>query len=254
MKIMLNYLEIETCSLCNRTCPWCLFGQLPNFRGDKLQFLDTFYIEKTLNELNQNQFKGVISFYSMNEPLLDERITNGSLFRLCRKILSNAYVKIRINTNGSLLDSENVGRMFNSGLDNMFISCYDENMLNKAKNLQKEYEKISILDYTNEKAKLLKFNRAGSIKSYSEFVVENKKSCTFPIYSSVIGFDGEIRLCCNDALGQIKLGNIKNENFYDILNSKKTSKLRNQILINRENVFPCNICNFEELPILKANG
>jgi 2-iminoacetate synthase ThiH len=99
MKIMFNYLEIETCSLCNRTCPWCLFGQLPNFRGDQLQFLDTFYIEKILSELNQNRFKGVISLYSMNEPLLDERIKNGYLFQLCRNILTDTDVKIKINTN-----------------------------------------------------------------------------------------------------------------------------------------------------------
>lgn len=252
MKIMFNYLEIETCNLCNRTCPWCLFGQLPNFRGDELQFLDTVYIEKILNELTQNQFKGVISFYSMNEPLLDERIKDGSLFRLCRNILSDTDVQIKINTNGSLLD-DNIVKMFNSGLDNMCISCYDDNMLNRAKSLQKEYPSIVVLDYTNEKAGILKFNRAGSIKSYSGFVNENKKSCTLPLFSSVIGYDGEVRLCCNEALGQIKLGNIKSENLYDILNSKEMKKLRNKILINREEVFPCDICNFEESDILEAN-
>jgi len=249
---MFNYLEIETCNLCNRTCPWCLFGQLPNFRGDELQFLDTVYIEKILNELTQNQFKGVISFYSMNEPLLDERIKDGSLFRLCRNILSDTDVQIKINTNGSLLD-DNIVKMFNSGLDNMCISCYDDNMLNRAKSLQKEYPSIVVLDYTNEKAGILKFNRAGSIKSYSGFVNENKKSCTLPLFSSVIGYDGEVRLCCNEALGQIKLGNIKSENLYDILNSKEMKKLRNKILINREEVFPCDICNFEESDILEAN-
>jgi len=226
---------------------------LPNFRGDKLQLLDTVYIEKILNEMKQNQFKGIISFYSMNEPLLDERIKNGSLFRLCRNILSNADVKIKINTNGSLLD-DSIVKMFDSGLDNMYISCYDKHMLNKAKSLQKKYTKIVVLDYTNEKANILKFNRAGSIKSYSGYIAKNKKSCTLPVFSSVIGFDGEVRLCCNDALGQIKLGNIKHENLYDILNGKKMKKLRNQILINKEDVFPCNICNFEESPILPANG
>lgn len=245
MKVMFNYLEIETCNLCNRKFPWCLFGQLPNFRGDELQFLDTFYIKKTLNELKQNQFKGVISLYSMNEPLLDERIREGSLFRLCRNILGDANVKIKINTNGILLNN-NTAKMFEAGLDNMYISCYDEDMLIKAKSLQKNYSSIVVLDFTNEKANILKFNRAGSIKSYSGFVTENKKSCTLPIFSSVIGFDGEVRLCCNDAIGQIKLGNIKKENLYDILNGKEMKKLRNKILINKAEVFPCNKCNFEE--------
>lgn len=246
MKVMFNYLEIETCNLCNRKCPWCLFGQLTNFRGNELQFLDTFYILKILDELKQNIFKGVISFYSMNEPLLDWRIRDGSLFQLCRNILGDTNVKMRINTNGILLNNSNAKKMFEAGLDNMYISCYDEEILVKAKSLQKKYASIVVLDFTDEKANILKFNRAGSIKSYSGFVTENKKSCTLPLFSSVIGFDGEVRLCCNDAIGQIKLGNVKKENLYDILNGKEMKKLRNKILINREEVYPCNICNFEE--------
>ena len=76
MNIILNQLEIETCSLCNRKCPWCLFGQIPDFRGNELQFLEIRYIEKIFRELNRNHFKGIINFYSMNEPLLDKRITD----------------------------------------------------------------------------------------------------------------------------------------------------------------------------------
>lgn len=248
MKVMLNYLEIETCNLCNRKCPWCLFGQLPNFRGDKLQFLDTDYIEKIFHELNQNQFKGIISFYSMNEPLLDERIMNGSIFRLCRKILSYDSVKTKIHTNGILLNNKNIKEMLKSGLDKIFVSCYDVDMIHKIENLKNEYEEIEILDYTNENRNVLKYNRAGCIKSYNAFVAENKKTCPLPIFSSVIGFDGEIRICCNDSLGQVKIGNIKAENLFSILNSDKINKLRNKIITNREAVFPCNVCNFEEVP------
>ena len=50
MNIILNQLEIETCSLCNRKCPWCLFGQIPDFRGNELQFLEIRYIEKIFRE------------------------------------------------------------------------------------------------------------------------------------------------------------------------------------------------------------
>jgi len=247
MKARHTYLHIETCNLCNRKCPWCLFGQTPDFRGSKLQFIDNVYIEKLLNELNQNHFTGVLSLYAINEPLMDKRIRDGSLLRLCRSELRRTDVKIIISTNGDLLNDSIAETMFYSGLDKMYVSCYEENTLNKAKDLKDKYEKMVILDNTNEKANNLKFNRAGSICSYSGYVAENKKSCTLPIFSSVVGFDGEVRLCSNDAIGQIKIGNIKNENLYDILNSKKMRALRNQILINKKNVFPCNACNFEDL-------
>lgn len=249
MKIMLNYLEIETCSMCNIKCPWCPFGQIPNFRENKLDFLETIYIRKIFNELKLHQFKGVISFQSLNDPLLDERITNGSLFKLCRKILSYDDVKIRINTNGIFLNNSNIENMLSSGLDKLFISCYTDEILNKAKEYKSKYPYyIEILDYTGERTAELKYDRAGIIKSYSKFVPKETTSCTLPIFSSVIGFNGEVRICLNDPLGQLKLGNIKNENLYDILNSEKVRKIRNKIITNRKEVFPCNICNFEVDP------
>lgn len=247
MKINLTYLEIETCSMCNRTCPWCLFGQIPDFRGSEQRFLDTAYIEKVLVELKHNEYKGIIAFHSMNEPLMDERITDGTIFQLCRKILGFNDVKIRVNTNGVLLSNEIITKMLSSGLERIYISCYDGSMLDKALTLKGKYEEIVVLDFTGERASLLKYNRAGSIKSeYEPERSSAAKTCKFPIFSSVVGFDGEIRLCCDDPLRQIELGNIKNENLYDVLNSKRACELRNKIVIDRNSVFPCNVCNFTE--------
>lgn len=242
MKIKLTYLEIETCSLCNRKCPWCLFGQHSDFRRGKNAYLDICYLEKVFHELKEKKFAGVISFHSMNEPLLDERIANGSIFKLCKSILDRDVV-LKITTNGDLLN-ENVEIMFNSGMDCLYVSCYNKEILYRSIDMQKFFPKISILDFTNENKSKLIFNRAGSI--YSHYLGENKKSCMLPLYTTVIGFDGEIRICCNDAIGQLKFGNIKTQMLYDILNNEQMKKLRNKICLSRDSVFPCNICNFDD--------
>lgn len=242
MRIKLTYLEIETGSFCNRKCPWCLFGQHTDFRAGTIDYLDIGYLEKVFHELKENNFKGVISFHSMNEPLLDDRIADGSIFKCCKSILGNEAV-LKITTNGDLLN-DNVETMFRLGMDYLYVSCYSEEVLHHAADLQKLYSKISILDLTNQNSAKLIFNRAGSIRS--QYAGENKKSCTLPLYSAVIGFDGEVRLCCNDAIGQIKFGNIKTQMLYDILNSENMKKLRNDICLSRGTVFPCNICNFDD--------
>ena len=64
-----------------------------------------------------------------------------------------------------------------------------------------------------------------------------------PFFQTVIGWDGEVRICCHDALNKIKIGNIKNEGLLDILESKIAKKYRNDILLNRKEIYPCNICN-----------
>lgn len=242
MRIKLTYLEIETCSFCNRKCPWCLFGQHTDFRGGTIAYLDICYLEKVLHELKENNFEGVISFHSMNEPLLDDRIANGSIFKLCKSILGDGVV-LKITTNGDLLN-DNIERMFRSGMDYIYVSCYSEEVLRRSTHLKKSFSKISILDLTNKNSAKLNFNRAGSI--CSQYEGENKKSCKLPLYSTVIGYDGEVRLCCNDAIGQLKFGNIKTQMLYDILNGETMKKLRNEICLNRESVFPCNICNFDD--------
>jgi len=240
----LYFIAIETCNLCNRSCPWCLFGQLPNFRGKELKLLDTSYIKKVFLELKENSFSGIISMFDINEPLLDERIKDGSLIRLGREIFGNADIKLNVTTNGDLLTEEIINNLIDAGVDDLCVSCYDNVILEKSRRFQKDFPSIIILDYTSEKASELKLNRAGSIKSYTGYVPEKNKSCMLPTFSTVIGYDGEIRLCFNDAVGHIKFGNIKNESFYEIINSKKMTRLRNEICVDRRSIFPCNVCNF----------
>lgn len=243
MRIRLTYLEIETCNLCNRRCQWCLFGQHPDFRGRTFILLDTNYLNKIFYELKENDFKGVISFHSMNEPLLDERITNGSLFKQCRNIIGKDVI-LKVTTNGDLLNNNIVETMFYSGMNHLYVSCYSKEVLQRVCELQQIFTKISILDFSDKNKDKLIFNRAGSIQS--NYISENKKSCMLPLYTTVIGFDGEVRICCNDATGQLKFGNIKSHALYEILNSEEMKKIRNKICLNRYNVFPCNVCNFDD--------
>jgi len=157
--------------------------------------------------------------------------------------LDGADIKLNVTTNGDLLTKEIIENLINAGVDDLSISCYDSVILDKSRRFQRDFPCIKTLDYTCEKVNELKLNRAGSIKSYTGYVPEKDKSCVLPTFSTVIGYDGEIRLCFNDAVGQIKFGNIKNESFYEIINSNKMTKLRNQICVDRRNIFPCNVCN-----------
>nr|WP_295680152.1 radical SAM/SPASM domain-containing protein [uncultured Lachnoclostridium sp.] len=240
---MLEYVEIETCSSCTRKCPWCLYGQVEGFADQPFEILKTSYIEKILYELLENNFKGTVSFYSMNEPLLDERIIDGSLFRICKKILGDA-VKIKLNTNADLLTEEILKGMKESGLDFASISCYDMEVLNKVKEYYHKFKGVNCRDYTNENQNKLKYNRAGSIESITDLDNTNFATCHMPYYTTVIGYDGKVRLCAFDSLGQIDIGSIKEQNLFDILNSDRMKKLRKEILNNRMNIAPCNKCNF----------
>lgn len=248
----LRYIEIETHSACTRKCNWCLFGAHPNFRPKKQQFLEDEYILSILYDLKENGFHGVIGFFSINEPLLDLRIADGSLFRKSKQILGN-NVLASITTNGDLLNKEQVPRLFESGLDFMKISCYETERYEELSHFYKDNSRIIVLNQTRYNWGEYESNRGGSLST--SLLVTNHNSCYFPQYRIAIGWDGEVRICYHDILQRIKLGNVKYSLLSSILNSKQYVQLVYDIQHSRQSVFPCSICNVhgDEKKFLNSN-
>lgn len=65
----------------------------------------------------------MIALFSINEPLLDERILNGKLIRDCKTVFQE-QVLVGLTTNGDLLTPTVADMLFESGLDILKISCY----------------------------------------------------------------------------------------------------------------------------------
>lgn len=237
----LRYVEIETCSACTRECRWCLFGNDTGYFNGKNEYLETEYITKVLNELKSIQFRGMVSFFSINEPLLDERITSGDLIRRAREIL-DVSVTLLITTNGDLLTKQLCKNLFASGLDKLVVSCYDDKTINHAYRYHEQYSKIEIQDKRYFNDGKWEYNRAGSVSCNDS---RHYQSCLIPYLQSVIGWDGDVRLCCYDVLSKGKLGNIKKDSYLSILTNPEFNQLRKNILNNREFVHPCNLCNVE---------
>jgi len=236
----IHYIEIETHSACTRKCNWCLFGAHPYFRPEKQQLLGDDYIHSILYDLKKNNFRGVIGFFSINEPLLDQRIVNGSLFRMSKQTFGNNAL-ISITTNGDLLSEGMLCSMFEAGLDFIKISCYETERYKKLSALYKGNSKVIVLDQTRYNRGEYESNRGGSL-AVSQ-LTPNYTSCYFPQYRIAIGWDGEVRICYHDVLQRIKIGNIKTESLSAILNSPRYIQLIDAIQNSRQTCFPCSICN-----------
>ena len=240
----LQRIELETCNVCTRQCKWCPHGSNEEFRKRKAEFLETQYIESLLNDLQELRFSGDLLLFSLNEPLIDKRICSGELIRLSKKYL-NPNCKVIIHTNGDLLTNEIIENFINSGLDSIVVSCYDPEIVEKSYIFRKKYqERIDFVctnHFANNYAEL-KYNRAGSIEATS---IKTLSYCLLPVFLAVVGFDGEIRICNFDVLGNHKVGNIKNISLRDIVNSKEYKILKSKISSNRKDIFPCNKCNYE---------
>lgn len=234
----LKYIEIETHSACTRKCAWCLFGAYPNFRPTIPEFLDTEYIYDCFRDLDKHGFSGLIGLFSINEPLIDSRITNGQLVRACKDILGN-NVMVTITTNGDLLTKTLADYLFSCGLDTIKISCYNTKIFSKFQRMFDIYPNVHILDQTRYLNGDYESNRGGSL--FNTPISFN--SCYYPQYRAAVGWDGEVRICYNDVLQKKKIGNIKNTHLCDILESNKMRLLRDKIRTQRCSEIPCCNCN-----------
>lgn len=234
----LKYIEIETHSACTRECPWCLFGAYPEFRPQKLTFLETKYIYDTFENLYAHDFSGVIGLFSINEPLMDPRIVSGQLIRACKEILGK-NVLVTITTNGDLLTNTLADQLFSFGLDTMKISCYSTEQFVKFEKIFGNYPNVTILDQTRYLEGKFESNRGGSLFN----APISFDSCYYPKYRTVVGWDGEVRICYNDVLQQRKIGNIKNIPLFEILESDEMYALRERIRTQRRFETPCCNCN-----------
>lgn len=131
-KSYVKHFEIEHHSYCNRTCWFC-----PNSTVDRKSTnirMDKKLLSKILGELAEVNYDQLIVWSGYCEPLADETIFDD--IRLVKDRLPKAYQ--RLYSNGDYLSQGVIGRLEESGLDQLRVSLYP------------------ISDYESEKPKLLK--------------------------------------------------------------------------------------------------
>lgn len=113
-------IEIETCNYCNNDCPFCPANRNNNTRKPK--FMDENLLYAIVDQLRAMDYRGVISLFSNNEPLLDKRIVK--FVEYVKKNLPNA--QNCLYTNALLMTPEIFVGLINN-LDKLIIDNYDDN-------------------------------------------------------------------------------------------------------------------------------
>ena len=113
-------LEFNICAICNRACFFCPKANKDLF-PNKNEFMDSAFYTKILKDLASVNFKGRISFCGLSEPFIHKDLKK--LVEATKEYCPYTYLDIL--TNGDFLTVENVGGLFEAGLDNIKVSMYD---------------------------------------------------------------------------------------------------------------------------------
>jgi radical SAM protein with 4Fe4S-binding SPASM domain len=231
---LFNSVAVETVNLCTRRCWHCKFGQ-KRVNGN-VKWLSDELIQKIAENLKALSFRGRISPYSINEPLMDGRMPD--IIRLFRSNCPEAL--ITLVSNGDLLTPKIFRDLFAAGLDGLGLSLYDNQSFKKLKSFWKN-PKIRLIDMRHGFWE----NRGGQIKT-AKFCYQINKTCLRPFHAVVVKSNGDVVLCCADMYGDVVMGNVAENRLEEIWNSDKFGEYRSRLATNtRKGLLLCETCSHE---------
>lgn len=234
--------------MCNRSCTWCPNVYDLRKTGETMSMLTVMLLISQLNKIN---YKGEISPFANNEPLMDNRIFD-IIDLLKYNFPENEVV---IHTNGDrLFDKEVFKRFCDSKLDRVIINCYDGmdryNELHELLGIKGKdsynygkffkYGKNIELRLTTQPLPHF-WNRGGSVDLTPAI---KEKYCFIPFQWCTVNCKGEVYLCCGDWKNEVVMGNIYDKTIDEIWNSPKYQKYREYHLKEQGKLLPlCDKCN-----------
>ena len=238
--------EINTTELCNRKCVFC-----PRYDKD-------VYPNRNLNmtvetaeligkNLNINNYKGKISFSGFSENFINKKFVD--IVAKLREYLPDSLFEC--NTNGDFVTENYVQRLYDAGLNLLYINLYDGiDQIEKFDKIMKPFDKEKYkyrAHYSQADYGLNLNNRGGSITwlGMDEQSVEELegKPCHYPFYKMFVDWNGDVIFCSNDWQKEIKVGNMTKQTLEEVWLGEKLNIERKRLIKGDRSKSPCNKCS-----------
>lgn len=263
---------IETLNLCQGECKFCPYKTVRS--NEQPIYLSFERYMEMIREISKYGIKR-LTLFNNNEPLIDPRIFD--FVRYAALYLDG--VEITLSTNGRLLSTEVLIKLKEAGLTYLYVSIptvnelfYHEIMGTSIKPIIDILSKIddeSLLkmiriaipktkyyDYNEQKSVLgryllcawdLEYRSGWNIDEKIASVVDKLEytgPCDRPLDQMVISSNGDVIICCRDWRYENILGNIYNDNLYDIWHGDKMKSVQYSIIRQEyNNIDCCRDCN-----------
>ena len=231
--------------VCNRSCSFCPKSD-ENIAPNTYQKMSMKLIDKLVSDLKKINFEGAFCLCGYGEPMLHKNYMD----------ISNKLGElggVEIITNGDLVNEKSLLKIYNSKASRLLISLYDgpEQVIKFKKMIQdlEIPEDFVILrdrwysDKIDYGVKLT--NRVGTIKTGNQPNINDysKKKCYYTAYQLLIDWNGDVFLCPQDWQRRQSMGNIMQDEIFNIWKGPVLSKYRRKLLQGDRSLNPCKQCN-----------
>ena len=238
-----SWIELSIIDVCNRSCSFCPKSD-PKIAPDTYQKMQMNLINKLTDELKEINYKGSVVLCGYGEPMLHKDVN------IISKKLSEASF-VEIVTNGDTLKPKKIKELYMNNVNKLLISMYDgehqrkkfQDMIEESR-VPKDFVILRDRWYDTKKDFGLKLtNRTGTIKIGDQEKIGKYKKCFYPSYQFLIDWNGDIFLCPQDWQRRQTMGNMMQEEVFDIWTSKIMKKYRVDLLNGKRCNNPCKNCN-----------
>jgi radical SAM protein with 4Fe4S-binding SPASM domain len=200
--------------------------------------------------LAQHNYRGKVSFSGYSENLLNPNFTN--IVGIFRSYLPHATLEC--NTNGDKLTALYAKKLFDSGLDLLYINLYDgehqmEHFDEVMKDIPQDKYKYRMHWGSVEDHGLILNNRSGTIDwlgvEDSDIESLKGKPCHYPFYKMFVDWNGDVLFCSNDWGKEHVIGNLLQQSLMDVWFSKPMEKIRRRLMGGDRSHSPCNKCSVD---------
>ena len=225
-----KYLDLETCSMCNRACPTCIRNSHPNrakiWSWFEPNLLPMEVIKEALDQCVRMGFDGGVCLSHYNEPLMDNRIAE--IAELVKSY--NNFKPIFLNTNGDFL-TEELAQSLDGVLDRILVSLYMDEPIKseRARWVESLFKKTEAIPLTMSKHIATHFSPAFDVKSLSE--MRREHPCTESRIRVIINHRQQFLLCCDDVVGNFDLGTFPETSIKDYWFGEKHSQIVNDLKV-----------------------
>jgi len=228
MNELFKFLDLETVSTCNRTCPTCIRNSHPDREAlspwFELNLLPVEIIEEALDQCADLGFTGGVCLSHYNEPLMDRRLPE--IAELVKSY--GKFSPVFLNTNGDFINEERAEEL-DGKLDKIIVTLY---MDEPVKTYRKNWIK-TLFKYTHPEIITMSdhipthFSPKFDVEALAE--KHRNKPCSEPQMHVIINHRREYLLCCDDVIGNFDLGTFPETSIRDYWFGEKNMEIMNNL-------------------------
>ena len=240
-----SWIELSLIDVCNRVCSFCPKSD-DSIAPNTYQKMQMVLINKLIEDLKKINFEGAFCLCGYGEPMLHKEY-----LKIANKLGSIGGVEII--TNGDMINKKNLLEIYNSKTTRLLISMYDgpeqvvkfKKMIDEC-NIPKDFVILRDRWYSDKIDYGVKLtNRTGTIKIGNQPDIKDykKRKCFYTAYQMLIDWNGDVFLCPQDWQRRVTMGNIMQDEVFNIWKGPILSKFRRNLLCGERKANPCNQCN-----------